>query len=96
MISLAMAMLNRNIKVAIAMTRMTMIKIKATIRLTLAQITWTDQLWPVATLPFHCHPLRDDHDAAVDDHVEYHQLLGGDDVAACNTSPRLSLNPGFR
>ena len=28
------------------MTRMTIIKIKATIRLTLAQITWTDQLWP--------------------------------------------------
>ena len=46
MISLAMVMLNRNIKVTMTVMRMTMIKIKATIRLTLAQITWTDQLWP--------------------------------------------------
>ena len=46
MINLVMAMLNTNIKGTIAMTLMTMIKIKATIRLTLAQITWTDQLWP--------------------------------------------------
>ena len=89
MISLAMAMLNRNIKVAIAMTRMTMIKIKATIRLSLAQITWTNQLWsPLPSIAIH--------NGAVDDHVEYDQVLGGDDVAVCDTSLRLSLYPGFR